>query len=108
MCRNPLLAEERSRKREELLAATETELGTILKATQRERRRLKGGSSPRVHKVVDKYKMKKHFLLDITDDRFSYRRNPDRIAAEAALDGFYGSHQPAAKTQLDSQETVKA
>ena len=59
VCRNPLLAEERSRKREELLAATETELGTILKATQRERRRLKGEIKirERVHKVVDKYKM---------------------------------------------------
>ena len=110
VCRNPLLAEERSRKREELLAATETELGTILKATQRERRRLKGEIKirQRVHKVVDKYKMKKHFLLDITDDRFSYRRNPDRIAAEAALDGFYVVRTSLAKTQLDSQETVKA
>ena len=110
VCRNPLLAEERSRKREELLTATETELGTILKATQRERRRLKGEIKirERVHKVVDKYKMKKHFLLDITDDGFSYRRNPDRIAAEAALDGFYVVRTSLAKTQLDSQETVKA
>ena len=110
VCRNPLLAEERSRKREELLEATETELGKILKATQRERRRLKGEIKirERVHKVVDQYKMKKHFLLDITDDGFSYRRNPDRIAAEAALDGFYVVRTSLAKTQLDSQETVKA
>ena len=99
MCRNPLLAEERSRKREELLTATETELGTILKATQRERRRLKGEIKirQRVHKVVDKYKMKKHFLLDITDDRFSYRRNPPHRRRG----------RPATRTSL-KQETVKA
>lgn len=110
VCRNPLLAEERRRKREELLAATEAELGKIVQATQREWRRLKGETPirERVSKVVDKYKMKKHFRLEITDDGFSYRRHRDRIAAEAALDGFYVVRTSLAKTQLDSQETVKA
>ena len=110
VCRNPLLAEERARKRQELLAATEAKLVQVLEATQRERRPLKGEIKirERVHKVVDQYKMKKHFLLEITPDRFSYRRNPVSVAAEAALDGFYVVRTSLAKTQLDSQETVEA
>ena len=90
-CHNPALAEERARKRAELLVATETELQTIAAATRRARRPLRGQDkiALRVGKVRNKFKMAKHFDLDITDEAFTFTRNQDSIAAEAALDGIY-------------------
>ena len=90
-CHNPALAEERTRKRAELLAATENELQTIAAATRRQRRPLRGQDkiALRVGKVRTKFKMAKHFHLEITDEAFTFTRNQDSIAAEAALDGIY-------------------
>jgi Transposase DDE domain len=90
-CRNPALAVERARKRADLLAATEKELAKIAAATGRQRRPLRGKDTIglRVGKVVNKFKMAKHFHTEITDDSFTFSRNHDRIAAEAALDGIY-------------------
>ena len=90
-CHNPALADERARKRDELLAATETQLQTIAAATRRQRRPLRGIDTIalRVGKVRNKFKMAKHFHLDITDEAFTFTRNQERIAAEAALDGIY-------------------
>ncbi|CCK59089.1 IS1634 family transposase [Mycobacterium canetti] len=90
-CHNPALADERARKRAELLAVTEKELQTIAAATRRERQPLRGTDkiALRVGKVRNKFKMAKHFHLDITDEAFSFTRNQDSIAAEAALDGIY-------------------
>ena len=90
-CHNPALADERARKRDELLAATENELQTIAAATRRQRRPLRGQDkiALRVGKVRNKFKMAKHFDLDITDEAFTFTRNQDSIAAEAALDGIY-------------------
>jgi Transposase DDE domain len=90
-CHNPALADERARKRAELLAATENELQTIAEATRRQRRPLRGTDKIglRVGKVRNKFKMAKHFDLHITDEAFSFTRNQDSIAAEAALDGIY-------------------
>ena len=90
-CHNPALAEERARKRAELLAATENELQTIAAATRRARRPLRGTDkiALRVGKVRNKFKMAKHFDLHITDEAFTFTRNQDSIAAEAALDGIY-------------------
>jgi transposase len=90
-CHNPALADERARKRAELLAATENQLQTIAEATRRQRRPLRGQDNIalRVGKVRNKFKMAKHFHLDITDDAFTFTRNQDSIAAEAALDGIY-------------------
>jgi transposase len=90
-CHNPALAEERARKRAELLAATENELQTIAAATRRARRPLRGKDkiALRVGKVRNKFKMAKHFDLEITDEAFTFTRNQDSIAAEAALDGIY-------------------
>jgi transposase len=90
-CRNPLLAEERTRKRHELLAATEKELEEIRQATLRPKRRLKGKADigVRVGKVLNRFKVGKHFDLEISEDAFSYRRKEEAIAAEAALDGIY-------------------
>ena len=91
VCRNPLLAKERARKREALLRAAETALEAAAEATKRSKNRLKGEKniSERVGRAVAKYKMKKHFVFEIAADTFSWRRNDDSIAAEAALDGFY-------------------
>ena len=90
-CRNPVLADERARKRDELLAATEKELDTIAAATRRDRRPLRGRDkiALRVGKVINKFKMAKHFTLQITDEAFTFTRNHDDIVAEAALDGIY-------------------
>ena len=90
-CHNPALADERARKRGELLAATEKELDTIAAATRRESRPLRGHDkiALRVGKVRNHYKMAKHFDLEITDDSFTFTRKHDKIAAEAALDGIY-------------------
>ena len=90
-CRNPALAEERTRKRGELLASTETELDKITAATRRERQPLRGKDKIglRVGKVINKFKMAKHFTITITEDSFTFARNAAAIAAEAALDGIY-------------------
>src|ERR1700704_2105852 len=90
-CHNPVLAEQRARKRQELLAATEKELAPIAAATGRERRPLRGRDTIalRVGKVINHYKMAKHVTLAITEDSFTFTANHDAIAAEAALDGIY-------------------
>src|SRR6476661_282238 len=90
-CHNPALADERARKRGELLAATEKDLAKIAAATRRPRRPLRGRDkiALRVGKVINHYKMAKHFTLDITDESFTFTRNHHDIAAEAALDGIY-------------------
>ena len=90
-CRNPALAQQRTRKRQDLLAATENRLQTIAAATRRARRPLRGTEriALRVGKVINHYKMAKHFHTEITDTTFSFSRNQDSIAAEAALDGIY-------------------
>jgi transposase len=90
-CRNPVLAEERARKRGELLAATESQLRKIQAATQRSRRPLAGKAeiALRVGRVLGRFKMQKHFRLDITDASFSFERDQQRIEREAALDGIY-------------------
>src|SRR5882757_3657404 len=90
-CHNPALAEKRARKRQDLLAATEKELTPIAAATRRATRPLRGKDTIalRVGKVINHYQMAKHFTLAITDESFTFTRNHDAIAAEAALDGIY-------------------
>jgi transposase len=107
-CRNPALAEQRARKRDELLAATETELDKIAAATHRQRRPLRGKDTIglRVGKVVNKFKMAKHFSINITEDSFTFSRNTDRIAAEAALDGIYVLRTSLPEHTLASHDVV--
>jgi transposase len=90
-CYNPLLAEERARKRPELLAATEKELEKIAAATRRKKRPLRGKQDIglRAGKVLNRFKMGKHFELQIQDDRFSYQRKKANIEKEESLDGIY-------------------
>ena len=91
VCRNPLLADERARKRKELLACTQKVLDKIVAATRRAKRPLRGKDriGLRVGKVLNQYKVGRHFVLDIDNDRFDYRLDEEKIAAEAALDGLY-------------------
>jgi hypothetical protein len=90
-CRNPLLAAERTRKREELLSATEKDLAKIQSKTQRARRPLRGKDAIgiAVGKLLGHYKMGKHFDIVIEDTSFRYQRKQAQIDAEAALDGIY-------------------
>jgi len=90
-CYNPFLAAERSRKRGELLDATEAELAKIDAATRRARRPLRGKDAIglAVAKVINKKKVAKHFITEITDEGLSWRRDEQKIAEEAALDGIY-------------------
>jgi hypothetical protein len=90
-CHNPALAQKRAGKRQELLAATEKELTPIAAATRRATRPLRGKDkiALRVGKVFNHYKMAKHFIIEITDESFTFTRNTEAIAAEAALDGIY-------------------
>lgn len=91
VCRNPLLAEERARKREALLAATEQALEGIAQATRRVQRPLRGREqiALRVGRVINRFKVGKHVRWEITDETFTYERDQARIAQEAALDGIY-------------------
>src|SRR6059058_6524937 len=91
VCKNPLLAEERARKRAELLAATEKELARIAARVQRARSPLRGAAAigQAIGAVLGRRHMAKHFQISITDEAFSFARDPVRIAAEAALDGIY-------------------
>ena len=109
-CHNPLLAEERRRKRLELLALTETLLLKIVTATTRKRQPLTGqvAIARRVERDANKYKMAKHFELEITDTSFRYRRKEDTIAQEARLDGIYVIRTSVPEDALSAQQSVEA
>jgi transposase len=109
VCRNPLLADERARKREELLQATARELEKIAAATRRTRQRLTGADQIglRVGKVRNKYKVGKHFDLEITGDSFRYLRKEDQIREEAALDGIYVVRTDVPSAEFTAEETVR-
>ncbi len=110
VCRNPLLAHERARKRSELLACTQKILDKIVTATRRVKRPLRGKDriGLRVGKDLNRYKVGKHFVLDINDDRFDYRRDEEKIAAEAALDGLYVIRTSVPAEAMSSESTVRA
>ena len=110
VCRNPDLAAERGRKREDLLAATEKELAAIKARVERKRDPLRGTAeiALAVGAVLNPYKMKKHFDLTITDDAFSYARRPAEIAAEAATDGLYVVRTSLPEATLGDADTVRS
>jgi transposase len=107
VCRNPALAEERVRKRNELLKATEKNLEPIRLATERKSLRGEQEIGLRVGKVIDKHKMAKHFDLTITENSFAYARNEGRIREEAALDGLYVVRSSVDEKQMDSDRVVE-
>lgn len=107
-CRNPLLAEERKRKRKELLEATQKQLDKIVAATQRNRKPLRGRKEIglAVGKILGRYKMGKHFRLFIEDDGFRCERKEDNIEREAALDGIYVIRTSVPAETLSSEKVV--
>ena len=110
VCRNPLLAEERARKRLELLAATELDLVKIVTATQRARNPLRGQDAIglRVGRVIGKFNMAKHFDLTITETTLNYQRKTAQIDAEVAMDGLYVIRTSLDAQALDAQAAVAA
>jgi hypothetical protein len=110
VCRNPLLAAERRRKREALLVATERDLSHVKLAVDRKRAPLRGKAEIglEVGAVVDEHKMGKHYDLTITDASFTYRRRNDAIAAEARLDGIYVIRTNVPETALTAEQAVGA
>ncbi len=107
-CRNPLLAAERARKRDALLAATEGVLAPIAAAVAQGRLVGADQIGLRAGKVVNKYKMAKHFDLAITDTTMTITRRTDQIAAEAALDGIYVIRTSVPTEALDAPGVVTA
>jgi transposase len=108
VCFNPLLAEERARKRPELLAATEKQLEKIAAATKRRRRPLRGKQNIglRAGRILNRYKMGKHFQLRIEEDSFHYERKTANIEREENLDGIYVIRTSVKKEALSSQQVV--
>jgi hypothetical protein len=110
VCRNPALAAERARKREELLGASEGDLAKIRAATMRARNPLRGQDkiALRVGAVLGRRKVAKHFRLTLTEDSFDFARDAAAIAREAALDGFYVLRTSVPAATLDAGATVLA
>jgi len=109
VCRNPDLAAERTRKRQDLLAATERNLARIQTSVARKRDPLRGTAeiALAVGAVINKHKMAKHFDLDITDTTLRFARKTDQIAAEAATDGLYVVRTSLPVEALDDAATVR-
>ena len=111
VCRNPHLAAERARKREDLLQATERELAKVKQMVDGPRGTLRaadaGKIGERAGRVINKYKVAKHFELQIADSSFSYQRKTEQIDEEAALDGLYVLRTTCPTDQLTTQAVVR-
>jgi hypothetical protein len=107
-CRNPVLAADRARKRQDLLAATEKLLAPIAARVQAGKLAGAGPIGVEVGKVISKYKTAKHFAVTITDDTLTIGRKQEQIDAEAALDGFYVLRTPVPADELDAAGVVTA
>ena len=108
VCRNPLVAAERTRKREELLQATERDLqqiaGRVQKGTLTGSSEIGLAAGP----AVKRYKMRKHFDLQITDRSFTFKRKTEQIQAEAALDGIYIVRTSLTKNEISTGDVVRS
>jgi hypothetical protein len=107
-CRNPVLAADRARTREDLLAATEKLLAPLLARVRAGKITGAGPIGVEVGKVISKYKTGKHFAVTITDTSLNIARRQDQIDAEAALDGFYVLRTPVPAGELDAPAVVTA
>jgi hypothetical protein len=109
-CRNPLLAEDRARTREELLEVTEQKLARIKARVERKRRPLRGEDTigVEVGKVLGASKVAKHFRYRITEDAFTFERDQRSIEAEAALDGIYVIRTNVSAEALGAEAVVHA
>jgi transposase len=112
VCRNPAVAAERARKRAELLTATEAELDKVKAMVDGPRGSLRnadaGTIGQRVGRTINKYKVAKHFQIEIADGHFAYEQKTDQITAEAALDGLYVIRTTCPAEQLSAPATVRA
>jgi hypothetical protein len=108
VCRNPALGADRARKRGELLAATDAALDKIVAAVQAGRLKDAGKIGVRVGRVVNRYKMAKHYTLDIAIGRFAYTHDQAAISAEAALDGVYVLRTSVTTDTMDAPGVVTA
>jgi hypothetical protein len=107
-CRNPVLAADRARKRQDLLAATEKLLAPTLARVRSGKLTGAGPIGVEVGKVITTYKTAKHFAVTITDTTLTIERRQDQIGAEAALDGFYVLRTPIPAGELDAAAVVTA
>jgi Transposase DDE domain len=111
VCRNPHLAAERARKREDLLQATERELAQVKHMVHGPRGTLRNAAAgkigERAGRVTNKYKVAKHFDLEIADGSFSYERKQQQIETEAALDGLYVLRTTCGPDMLSTQAVVR-
>src|SRR3990170_476924 len=108
VCRNPVLAAERTRKRDALLGATERELERVVHQVERGRLRSPAAIGLRVGRILDRAKMAKHFELTISEGAFGYARKETAIAAEAALDGLYVLRTSVPAERLPAPSVVTA
>jgi hypothetical protein len=106
-CRNPELAKLRAHKRESLLAATAKDLEQVRRMTGRGKLKTAAAIGVRVGKVVNKYKVAKHFALDIRDGGFDFRLDEENVAAEAALDGIYVVRTSVPQERMSADDAVR-
>jgi len=106
-CRNPELATRRAHTRDALLAATEGKLAKIRARVDTGKLVGQDAIGLRVGKIVNQYKVAKHFQLDIGARTFAFQRNPDSLAAEAALDGIYIIRTSVPATQMEAPDCVR-
>ena len=106
-CRNPQLAKRRGEKRRSLLEATAKELDKVCGMVERGRLKGEDKIGVRVGKVINKYKVAKHFILDIEADRFVHSLDEDQIAAEASLDGLYVIRTSLDKQHISAEDAVR-
>ena len=107
-CRNPELAKLRSAKRQDLLRSTQEELEKVQRMVSRGRLKGKDTIGVRVGRVINKYKVAKHFELEIEQDRFAFHVRQEQVAAEAALDGVYIIRTSLPKKALDADNVVRS
>jgi transposase len=108
VCRNPLVAQHRAQTRVALIAATERELTKVQGMVERGRLRGKSEIGLRVGRVVNKYKVAKHFVLTMDDAAFSFRVNDEKVTSEAALDGLYVIRTSLSREKLGSEDAVRS
>ncbi len=108
VCRNPALAADRARKRAELLQATEQELDKVVESVAAGRLKTTAAIAERVGRIIGRYKVGKHFVREIGEATFSYRRDQAKIEAEAALDGLYVIRSNVAPETLSDRDLLRS
>jgi len=106
-CRNPQLAKLRAEKRRSMLEATRKELETVQRMVENGRLKDADKIGVRVGKVINKYKMSKHFVLDIQDSHFAFDIDAQKVRDEATLDGLYVIRTPLPREQVKSDDAVR-